>query len=362
METTIESSIQAGAHFRRRGGGEAPVFVSAGRGPSGSPGLRLHPSGDRAERVAVPGAGGDDEPTAETRHGRRLYRSGRFRELADFAEDLERNAWRRGDDRARALARVLAGRAALEESRLTFARMRFAGLDDLAVLPLGRALPLVRAARVGLGRTALAEGSGRRALARFGSALAGRGRREADPALTAARRGLGETYALLGCPESAATELRRALRRARVHGDPLETALSLATLARVEAGRRSPAGDRRLPRLADAAAGRTESPLATIEALRARAWRRAAAAAPTLGRESTGRRRPRGEGDARGLQQALGDLRKALAVTLQTGAALRQARIERDAAAVLDALGRPDDAEDRRARARELLSRGRTER
>lgn len=356
METLIETAIRAGAHFRRRGEGEAPVFVPAGRrvprprrrsdtGPDDDP---------------PPGGVEGDGPQAGARHGRRLYRSGRFRDLADFAEDLERRAWRRGDDRARALARVLAGKAALEQGRLVFARMRFAGLGDLPLPPVGEALRLLRAARVGLGRTALAEGARERAVSYFGSALTARGGRGDDPALVAARRGLGRAYAGLGFQESASTELRRALRRARAHGDPLETPLTLAALARLAAARRGPDADRRLARLAEAAAGRTESPLATIEALRARAARRAAeGGAPILPPES-GPRRAVGARDVPRLREGLEDLRRALAVALETGAALRQARVHRDAAAVLDALGRPGDADDRRARARELLARGRS--
>lgn len=354
---TIESSIRAGAHFRRSGGGRAPVFVPAVGGPAEArapdrPTPRTHTGGDARDE----GLGHD--PTAEARHGRGLHRAGRFDDLADFAEDLERHAWRSGDPTARALARVLAGTAALEQGRLVFARMRFAGLDDLSLVPLGRALPLVRASRVGLGRTALASGSDRQALQHFRSALAGRGSREDDPALTAARRGLGEALGALGCPESASTELRRALRRARTHGDLLETVLSLSALVRVEAARPGAGGDRRLPRLAASAARLTESPLARIEVLRARAARRAAGAGAPPGPGGAARTRPDGASDEPGLRRALEDLRGGLAVALQVGAVLRQARIERDAAAVLEALGRPDDAEDRRTHARELLARG----
>lgn len=357
METAIESSIRAGAHFRRRGEGQAPVFVPAGPGPAPARGPE-HGAGPAD--AAAADAGGGDAPAAGERRGRRLYRSGRLRDLADFAEDLEREAWRHGDRRGRALARVLAGRAALEEGRLVFARMRFAGVDDLSLLPLGRAVPTVRAARVGLGRTALAEGEGERALTHFESALTGRGSREDDPALTAARRGLGRAYARLGCPETASTELRRALRRARLHEDPLETALTLAALARVESARRGPDADRRLARLAEAAAGRAKSPLARIEALRSRAARRSAEGGAPLRPRGSGGRRSAGAGDAPRLREALADLRSALAVALQTGSVLRQERVERDVAVVLEALGRPGDADAWRARARALLARDRT--
>lgn len=347
MGTLIETSIEAGAHFRRREEGRAPVFVSARREPS----LDREVPDDGAHReptAAAPDARAsapDDAGAAhgaEVRRGRRLYRSGRFRELADFAEELERDARSRGDDGGRALARLLSGRAALEQGRLSFARMRFASLDDISLPPPGRALPLLRAGRAGLGRVALAEGAPERALTLFDGALPGPGAREDDPAVTAARRGLGDAYARMGCAVSAGTEYRKALRRATAHDDRLETSLALSALARAEAGRRESGPDRRIARLARTAAERTASPLATIEAHRARAAVRA----------SDGRRLQ--------LRRALHELRNALAVALETGSVLRQARVERDAAAVLDALGRPGDAEDRRARARDLLERGRT--
>lgn len=348
MGTLIETSIEAGAHFRRREEGRAPVFVSARREPS----LDREVPDDGAHREPTAAAADARAPTpddagaahgAEVHRGRRLYRSGRFRELADFAEELERDARSRGDDGGRALARLLSGRAALEQGRLSFARMRFASLDDISLPPPGRALPLLRAGQVGLGRVALAEGAPERALTLFDGALSGPGAREEDdPALIAARRGLGDAYARMGCAVSAGTEYRKALRRATAHDDRLETSLALSALARAEAGRRESGPDRRLARLARTAAERTASPLATIEAHRARA---------AVG-VSDGRR-PQ-------LRRALHELRKALAVALETGSVLRQARVERDAAAVLDALGRPGDAEDRRARARDLLDRGRT--
>lgn len=323
------TTSRAGAHFRRTGEDRPPVFVPSRAGGAAGPAARI---------VDVSSGGVPADREAARRRGLRLYRKGRWRELADLAEDLDRAGWGRGDPRLRALARLLAGHAALESGRLPFARMRFESVVDL---PLDRdgtsAREAARAARVGLGRTALARSAVRPALRHFHAARTGPGAGGAGSILTAAHRGIGSAYAEIGCLDSAATAYRRSLERARRREDHLQTALALAGLARVGPTREGGGTARRLVRMAAASADLAGGPLARIEALRARAAARAA------------------DGDDGRRLEALADLRKALAVALHTGSVLRQARIERDLAGVLDALGRTEEAEARRTRARDLL-------
>lgn len=139
---------------------------------------------------------------------------------------------------------------------------------------------------------------------------------------------------------------RRALHLAREAEAHFECALAVAGLAFAEVEVRSNDTDRRLARLAPAAADLADSPLARIEVLRARAAeRRAAAEADASRRDSLGER-------------AQADLRDALTIALQIGSILRQGHIERDVAAVLATLGRPGRADARRTRARRLLEEG----
>ncbi len=327
METRIVTSSRAGAHFRRTGRDRAPVFVPAPADAS---------TGGTARIVDVSAGAVPDDREAARQRGIRLYRAGRWRKLADLAEDVDRSGWSRDDRRLRALARLLGGHAALESGRLQFARMRFESVADLASgagVASGR---IARAARVGLGWAVLADDA-RAALDHFRAARSHPDARDDSSIFAAAHRGAGTAYAEMECLDSAATAFRRALGRARRHDDPLQTALALAGLARTELGREASDTDRRLVRLADAAADLAGGPLARMAALRARAAGRASSA-----------------GERRRLE-ALEDLRKALAVALHTGSVFRQARIERDLAAVLDALERPEDAEARRSRARRLL-------
>lgn len=331
MEPGIVTTSRAGAHFRRTGEDRPPVFVPSRGGGTAAPEARI---------VHVSPGGASADRAAARRRGLRLYRNGRWRDLADLAEDLDRAGWERSDRRLRVLARLLAGHAALESGRLPFARMRF---ESVAHLPVDRdgtsARQAVRAARVGLGRTALARSAAPAALRHFRAARSGPGTGDDGSILTAAHRGIGSAWAEMGCPDSAAAAFSRALERARRHEDHLQTALALAALTRVELARSDPGADRRLVRLTAASADLAGGPLARIEALRARA----------AGRAADG-------GDGR-RTEALGDLRKALAVALHTDSVLRQARIERDLARTLEALGRPEEAEARRSRARDLLGR-----
>lgn len=331
MERPIVTTSPAGAHFRRTGRDRAPVFV-----PPRADG----PPGRETRVVDLPSDALRDDYEAARQRGIRLFRAGRWRALADLAEDLDRAGWSSADRRRRALARLLGGHAGLETGRLAFARMRFESVRDLPLRPDGARAHAARAARVGLGWTALADGAARPALRHFRAARSRPDVRGEGSILVAADRGIASAHAELGCLDNAATAYRRALERARRHDDRLQTALAMAGLARVEAARTGGDTDRRLVRLAMSSADLAGGPLARIEALRARAAARAA------------------RGDDRRRLEALADLREALAVALHTGSVLRQARIERDAAAVLDGLGRREDAETRRSRARELLGDG----
>lgn len=323
------TTSRVGAHFRRTGEDRPPVFVPSRAGGPAGPETRI---------VDVSTGRVPADREAARRKGLGLYRNGRWRELADLAEDLDRAGWGRGDRGLRALARLLAGHAALESGRLAFARMRFESVVDLPVDRDGTsAREDARAARVGLGRTALARSAARPALRHFHAARSGPGADGDGSVLTAVHRGIGSAHAEMGCLDSAATAYRRSLERARRREAPLQTALALAGLARVELAREGGSRDRRLVRMASASADLAGGPLARIAALRARAARRTA------------------DGDDGRCLEALADLRKALAVALHTGSVLRQARIERDLAGVLDALGRREEAEARRTRARDLL-------
>lgn len=326
METSFPRSVPAGAHFLRTGEGRAPLFVPPAPADAGPQDPRLREMSREEIFARLPLA---------RRRGRELYRSGRLGPLADFAEDLERTAWSRDDGGARGLGLVLAGTAALEQGRVEFARMRFQAVRDLT-LEDEDVEGLRRQAHVGLGRTALVRGAPSRAVRHFHAALSGDGPRPEPGTASAALRGLGAVLHTRSCLDSAATHYRHAMRRARSVEDHLESALSIAGLARVELRRRE-AADLRLARLALSTAELAASPLARAEALRVRAAHRSAT----------------GDDDDR--SAALRDLRRALAVTLQTGAVLRQARVERDAADVLREMGRPREAARRMRRARELM-------
>lgn len=342
MERPVETSTRSGAHFLRHKEGKAPIFVPASPGTAAL--KRARHRGRCDDRIV---GGVAAEPERARRRGRELLRSGRIPDLADFAEALEREAWSRGNHRTRVIARLLSGRAALEAGRVRPAAMRFEALVDHPLHPRHDTLDLLDDARVGLGRVALAEGRPEKALRHFREALSGRAPRDRSSGrkttIAAARRGLGAAYTDLKCPSTAVTELRRALRRAREAEAHFESALAASRLAVAEIHLRGPDSDRPLPRLALAAADFADSPLARIEALRARAAGRRAAA-----REDASRRAELGE-------EALTDLREALAAALRTGSVLRQARVKLDTAAVLDVLGRPGRADARRMRARDLL-------
>lgn len=323
MAYHVEPSHPPGPHLFRGGSDGPPVLVP----PPVTDAFR------EARRLdALPLRALLDDVDASRRYGTRLGRTGRLRALADFAEELERAGWRRRDDSRRALASLFGGRAALERGRLSFARVRFERICARRPSSSSAGGRIVCLARAGLGEVARLGGMPLRALRRLRGAPAG-----GPGALAEVHRGLGAAYVDLGCPDAAAAKLRHGLGLARDAGDPLEASLVTSRLAAVELDRSGPARAGELAGLALRRAETSGSPLARAEAMAVSA-------------------RVDARGGTKGRTAALRRLSRALALALETGAVLLEARLHAAAGRILRKGGRDDAAVRRLSRARAVFA------
>lgn len=321
MAHHVEPSYPPGPHLFAGGSAGPPVLVS-------------RPATDAFREVrrldALPLRVLLDDVDASRRYGTGLLRTGRLLALADFAEELDRAGWRRRDDERRALASLFGAEAALERGRLPFARVRFEWVSAGGAPSSGSRLTC--RARAGLGEVALLEGMPLRALRRLRAAPA------AGPSpLAGVHRRLGAAYVDLGCPDAAAAKLRHGLGLARDAADALEASRVASRLAAVELDRLGPDRAAEVAEVALREAEASGSPIARAEAMLASA-------------------RAGARGGPGGPRAALRRISRALALALETGAVLLEARLHAGAGRILGDEGRDRAAARRLSRAREIFA------
>lgn len=259
------------------------------------------------------------------RFGEALYHTARFEDLAEFARRYEKAA--REDANAQGVLRALnlAFIARFETGRLDAARRKAEELMELAEAEGDDALLAKSANNMGL--VFSLEGDWEQALANFQLALPLHDRTGDLRGLAQVHHNLGNAHRYLGRLDDAVDAHREAAALAGELGYPFLVAMSTVGRAEVEMLRGDGEVARRLVERGLREARTVGDPVSEADGLRVRALVRA---------------REPDERDA-----ALDDLRQAGRLAEETGSRLLAAEVERDTAAVLEQLGRVDDARER---------------